>query len=162
MTVLTAVSDADAAADAPAEDPNKARLRELKAQRAELVARREAAAEEAAAAEDMRREERALRDEQALDAAIAKHGALDKRVATVETDLGLIIVTRPTALKYRRFQDKGSFETDDVIAFVRPCVVHPPLAEFDELLDELPATLIRLANAVVKLAGQRKGELEKK
>jgi len=80
----------------------------------------------------------------------------------VETTLGMIILRRPSALKFRRFQDKGSFSTDDVGGLVRPCVVHPTPSELDTILDELPATLTRLGSKVVTLAGQRSEETGKK
>jgi hypothetical protein len=144
------------------ETEEQRKLRELKTRRRELVAAREAAADALATADEIAREERAIRDEEALQAAIAKHGPVGKKLATVETDLGLVILQRPSPLKFRRFQDKGEFETDDVLGLVRPCVVYPSPSELDALLDELPATLARLANAVVKLAGQRAGELGKK
>lgn len=144
------------------EDTTTEQLRALRAQRAELQAAREAVEAASLQAAELEKEQRALADEQALGRLVAEHGAIGIKLQTVETDRGLVVVRRPHALKYRRFQDRGSFSVDDITALVRPCVVHPPLAEFDELLDELPASLARIANAVVELAGHRMGELSKK
>lgn len=137
-------------------------LRALRAQRAELQAARETLEADALEAAALEREQRALADEQALGRLVAEHGAIGVKLQTVETDRGLVVVQRPHALKWRRFQDRGSFTVDDVTALVRPCVVHPSLAEFDLLLDELPATLSRIASAVVELAGHRTTEVSKK
>lgn len=140
----------------------QAQLKALKAQRAALVAERERLNEAAELAKEIAAEERAIRDEAALQDAIAKYGALGVHVASVQTDLGIVILRRPSALKFRRFQDKGSFSWDDVSGLVRPCVVWPAVGELDTILDDLPATLTRLASAVVTLAGQRSEELGKK
>ena len=142
--------------------PEQTQLRALRAKRAQLVAAREAQAEAADLAAQIAAEERAIRDEGALADAIAKHGPLGTHVAVVETTLGMVILQRPSALKFRRFQDKGSFSTDDIGALVRPCVIWPSAGELDVILDDLPATLTRLASAVVTLAGQRSEELGKK
>lgn len=137
-------------------------LRQLRAKRAELAQRR---AEQEAAAElenEVAAEQRALRDEQAIADAIEQHGPLDKAIATVETTLGTIIVKRASSLKFRRFQDKEAFTTEDVMQLIRPCVVHPPLAELDDWLEEQPGALARIGSAVARLAGVRQNELAKK
>lgn len=137
-------------------------LEALRAERAELARRREQREQRLEALAELEREQRALDDERALDEMVEKYGPVDKAICTVETDAGLIILRRPTSLKFRRFQDKGSFASDDVLAFVRPCVLHPASAAFESILDELPATLTRLANALVTVCGQRTEELGKK
>lgn len=154
--------DAPAGASTPTANPGEARLRALRAQRAELKKAREALAEEADLAAQIEAEERAIRDETALAEAVEKFGAVGTHIAVVETALGMVIIRRASALKFRRFQDKGSFSTDDVGGLVRPCVVWPSAGELDTILDELPATLTRLASAVVTLAGQRTEEVAKK
>jgi hypothetical protein len=150
-----------AAAPVP-ETEAQAKLREVKAQRAALAAAR-AAREEARNAElELELEQQALRDEIALDAAIEKHGPVGEKLAVVETPKGLVILQRASAMKFRRFQDKGDTSTEDVLALVRPCVVWPSQGELDVILDELPATLVRMASAVIDLAGQRSAGLAKK
>jgi hypothetical protein len=149
----------------PTEQPetdNQRKLRELRAQRAALVSARLARDTEREEAEEIAAEERALRDEAALNDAIEKHGPLGTHVAVVETLLGNVILKRASAMKFRRFQDKGDANTEDVAALVRPCVVWPSPGELDVILDELPATLVRMASVVIELAGQRSGELAKK
>lgn len=139
-----------------------AQIERLRAERAELERVRE---ERAAASEqlaELEREQQALADERVISAMVEEHGPLGKAIDVVQTDRGVIVVRRPTAMKFRRFQDKGSFGSDDVLEFARPCVLHPTRAEFDSILDELPATLARVANVLVTLAGQRTEELAKK
>lgn len=152
----------DANQEPQPETDNQRKLRELRAQRAQLVAAREARAAEQAEAEEIAAEERALRDEQALNDAIEKHGPLGTHVAVVETRLGKVILKRASAMKFRRFQDQGDATTEDVAALVRPCVVHPTPGELDNILDELPASLLAMASAVIALAGQRSAEVAKK
>lgn len=137
-------------------------LRVIRAKRAELAAKREAAEAAAELERELDAERRALRDEQALCDAIEKHGALDKGVAVVESSLGLVVVRRSSAMKFRRFQDKETCTTEDIMGLVRPCVVHPPLTELDDMLDEQPALLARIGNAVARLAGVRLSEVAKK
>lgn len=138
------------------------KLRELKAQRAQLVAARETRTAELEVEREIEREERAIADEQALQRAIDEHGPVGTHLAVVETSLGNIIVKRASAMKFRRFQDKGDATSQDVEALVRPCVVHPSQAQLDVIFEELPATNVRLASAVIALAGQRSDELVKK
>lgn len=105
-------------------------------------------------------EERALRDEQALAVAEEEYGAVGSRIAVVQTDLGMVIVKRPNALHWRRFQDKGDkIKSQDFEQLVRPCLVHPDVSAFERILEELPATLIHFADAVATLAGARSKEV---
>lgn len=124
-------------------------------------AREEREASEAPARE-LARLQRELRDEQALDAAIEQYGRVGEHIATVSTPRGLVIVRRASAQKFRRFQDKTDVNGDDVLQLVRPCVVYPPVGELDAMLDELPAVLQTIAQAVIYLAGQQRDSLAKK
>ena len=105
-------------------------------------------------------EELAATDEEALFNAEAEHGR--KRVATIETEMGTIIVKRPNPLHFKRFQDKESVKTKDLEQLVRPCLVHPSANRFDAILEEYPATLTRCADRVATLAGVRARELSGK
>lgn len=139
-----------------------AQLQALREQRAALAAAREARTAEAEAARELEVAQRELRDEIALNDAIEKHGEVGTHLAVLQTSSGLVIIKRSSAMKFRRFQDKGDATTEDVLALVRPCVVWPSPAELDVMLEDLPATLTRIASAVIELAGQRSGELGKK
>jgi hypothetical protein len=138
------------------------KLSELRAKRAALAEERAKQEAERALVEQIEAEERALRDDEAIAAAEAEHGPVGKRIAVVHTDLGVIIVKRPNPLIFRRFQDKGTTKTEDFDQLVRPCLVYPSKTEFDRILEELPATLIRAANAVCALAGVRHDEISGK
>jgi len=136
------------------------KLAQVRAERARLQAERDAK-EAARSTEDLlEAESRALADEKALADAEEKHTA--KRVRMVRTDMGAIIVKRPHPAIFKRFQDKGSMKTDDLDALVRPNVVYPDLGRFDQILEELPATLIRLADAIAGLAGTRGDDISGK
>lgn len=141
------------------EEAIKARLEAVRARRAELEQAAAGRAAERSLAEQLEREERELKDREALDAAEAEHGALGRRIAAVHTDLGVVIVKRSNAVLFKRFQDKGSVKSEDLDKLVRPCLVYPDGGAFDRILDELPATLLRVANAVSELAGARAEEV---
>lgn len=137
----------------------EARLAKAKAARAELARAREEREERAAKEERVAAEERAVRNEEAIAKAVEEHGPVGRTLAVVDTDLGVVIVKRPHQATFRKFQDAGSTKTAAVEQLVRPCVVHPSPDQLDRILDELPATLIRLADAVCTLAGMRREEV---
>lgn len=138
------------------------KVAELRAKRAALQAAREAGEAERAEAREVATEEQALVDEQALSDAIDKHGDVGIHLATVQTPMGLIVLKRASSIRFRRFQDKGAATTEDVLQLVQQCVVHPSAAQFSVIIDELPATLIRVAGEVIALAGQKSEETAKK
>ncbi len=107
-------------------------------------------------------EERALKEEQVLDELVAVHGALDRQLARVQTTEGMIVVKKPNHLLFKRYQDKGTTDTVALEQLVRPCLVYPSKAHFDALLEEVPAALMRCANAVCKLAGFGRDEISGK
>lgn len=146
------------------EDPRVLELRELRAKRAELRRQREEQAEaEAGSLEaQLEAEQRALREEEALQKAIDAHGAVGKEIEPVATDLGMVIIRRCTALRWKKFQDKDDFSHDAFLALVSPCVLYPSSAELDQMLDKQPAILARLSNTVARLAGVRMADIAKK
>lgn len=147
---------------APAPDPTAAKLAEVRARRAAVDDARAAAEAARAGAETLEREERALADTEALVAAEREHGPEGKRIRAIETPRGLIIVKRAGNAAFRRFMDSSKATTDEAERLVRPCLVYPSRAVFDEILDEYPALWIRLAGAITKLAGHRNEELAEK
>lgn len=135
------------------------RLRELRELRAAVEERRKQRHEEAATEEAVAREERALRDAKAIDEAEEKHGPLDRKIAAVDTDAGVVIVKRPNHILFKKFQDSGDASTQAFDKLVRPCLVHPSQSEFDRMLEDQPAILGRAASAVCELAGVRVKEV---
>jgi hypothetical protein len=134
---------------------------------AELRQKRAAIAERRAKREDdltlqLAEETQALADEEAIEQCELEHGPLGKKIAFVKTPLGVIVLKQSNALKFKRYQDKGSAEYADLDLLVRPCVVYPTLARFDEIMRELPFTMTRCANQVSVLAGVRVEELKGK
>ena len=143
-----------------AADQSATQLADLRAQRAALAEARRIREEQRAAAEQLIEEKRGLADDQALEAAEIEHGA--KKIAVVRTDMGAIILKRPHPVIFKRFQDKGSLKHEDLEKLVRPSLVYPDAARFNEIMDELPATLLRCANTVSGLAGVRMEEVAEK
>ena len=139
-----------------------ARLAKAKAD-LDALAKKRAEREAAQAATDrVEAVERELADAIAIDAAVAEHGPLGKMIAAIDTDLGVVIVKRPHAATFRKFQDTGSMKSADLEKLVRPCLVHPDGEKFGALLEQLPATLLRVANVVTELAGMRSAEVSGK
>lgn len=136
------------------------RLAAIKAEREKLAKAREERELAASVASELERESRALEADKAIAEAEEKYGA--SKIAAVHTDLGVIIVRRPHAAIFKRFQDSGEATYEEFDKLVRPSVVYPDKAKFDAILDELPATMGRLGNAVATLAGFRAKEAKGK
>ena len=130
-------------------------LKELRAKRAALAEARQARELQRTPDEQLADERQALLDDQAIDSAEVEHGPVGKKIAVVKTAMGAIILKRAHAAMFKRFQDKGSLKHDDLDRLVRHCLVHPASAAFDQIMDELPATMLRCADAVSVLAGVR-------
>lgn len=140
----------------------KQRLAAAKAERSRILAAR--AAREAARSVDdqLEVEERSLRDEQTIEKAECEHGRLGKKIAAVYSDQGVVIVKRPNHLIFQRFQDAGEVTTLELRKLVNPSLVHPALGVFEGYVEEEPALLLRVGNAVAALAGARAKEVSGK
>lgn len=138
------------------------KLKALQAERAALAAAREQRVSQLADEELIAAEEQGLADDKAIDKAIAEHGPIGKRIAVVKTDMGAIVLKRPTSGTFKRFQDAGSMKHDALEQLVRPSVVHPTLGTFDMIMEALPATMLRCADAVSVLAGVRRDDVSAK
>jgi hypothetical protein len=121
-------------------------------------AKREDSARAQRLADELEAEERALADLDVLDKIEAEHGPENKRWRKVPTGLGLVVVKRPALATFRKYQDKGKTDSASLDQLVRPCLVHPTKAEFDRIVEQEPAALMRAANAVCYLAGIRKDD----
>jgi hypothetical protein len=131
------------------------KLRDIKAKRDALEAARELR-HMPTVQEQIATEERKLATAQKLDELETAHGykpGVDMDV--VESRVGDVIIKRPTMAVYRRFQDSGTNETKDLDNLVRPCVLHPSRAEFDQMVEALPLLLAHCADLAVMLAGYR-------
>jgi len=135
----------------------QSRLEAAKKKREQARQQREALESKGELERRVQAEEQAAIDEEAIYAAESEHGR--KRVGTVETPLGKIVLKKPNPLHFKRFQDKESVKTKDLERLVRPCVVHPDMTRFDAILEEYPAKLAACANVIAELAGVRVREL---
>lgn len=98
--------------------------------------------------------ERDARDARAIAKAEEEIGV--GRFAVIKTELGAVIVKRPHHMHYRRFINLAEPKSDDATRLVLTCLVHPSRAQFDALIEELPAVPVIAASAVVDLAAGRK------
>lgn len=137
-------------------------LARVRAERAKLLEQREARLRAGEAAQRLADEKLALANEQAVEAAEQEIGAVGVKIAVVNTVLGVVILKRPHAATFRKFQDRGKTDSKYLYELVKPCLVYPSLADFELVCDELAATLLRCADAVSGLAGVRAEELSGK
>lgn len=147
-------------ADGATVETTDAVLAELRAKRAAIAERRRARENEEA--QQITEETQALADDEAIERAEIEFGPVGKKIGVVKTALGAIVLRQSHPLKFKRYQDKGSSEYDDLDLLVRPCVLHPTIARFNEIMQELPFTMTRCANMVSVLAGVRVEELKGK
>jgi hypothetical protein len=137
------------------------RLAKARADRAAVDAKRG----ERSKLEELRKkvadEERAARDEAAIAAMEEKHGPLGEKIRAVYTACGVVIVKRPHHVLFKRYQDSKG-KAADVQQLIYPCIVHPTTDELDKIIEEQPAELIAIGNAVCTLAGVRNEEVSGK
>jgi transcription initiation factor TFIIIB Brf1 subunit/transcription initiation factor TFIIB len=138
--------------------------RELRELQSEIDALNDAREERAkpTKAEQLALKRREAKELKALEALEKEHGAVGKEIDIVQSDVGAVIVKRPTMTTYRRFQDSGKVETKDFEQLVRPCILYPSRAEFDQLVDQRPMLLAHCADACISLAGLRADQIRKK
>jgi hypothetical protein len=137
----------------------EARLAAAREARAKHEAERNERLAEESALDQVEAEELKAETAEAVNEAEKKHGRLGKKIRLVETDIGPIIVKRPTEAAYKAFLDKGEGTTEDLDMLVRPCLVYPDGGKFDRIIREQAATLPRVADAVCVLAGYRKQDV---
>lgn len=148
---------ADAEADTQPESPNPlaAQLKNLQNDRAVFERARAKKREAAFLAEQIAEAEREFTDAKAVACAEDEIGPIGKKIETVQTTLGVVIVKQANPVLYKKYMDQGSLKIKDLDQMVRPCVVYPSDDKFDRILDEQPAVLVLCADAVARLAGIR-------
>lgn len=140
-------------------------LAQIKAERARVAQKREAIEAATEKRAQIERERQALADDEAIAKLEETHGPIDapgSKLARFNTALGVIVVKRPASHLFRKFQSAKGNDAEEVEKLVRPCVVHPSKARFDDMLEELPGILTNLGDAVAHLAGVRVNELRGK
>lgn len=126
------------------------RIAKAKAARGGAEAAEEQRAEIARLEREARIAENALRDDPHVAAARQKHG---DRVSVIDTDLGAVVVKKPHHLKFNEVVSKGDKMTHhDLVGLVRSCVVYPEWTAVDKMLEEAPAALGVIVEAITKLA----------
>lgn len=107
--------------------------------------------------------ERVLAAEEALDALEAKEGKIGVHIQIVriddDNDGRAIILKRPIMQVFRRYQDSGKTDSEDLEKLVRPCLLYPTKPEFEQIIKDLPFVLHRCSNVVATLAGVRREDV---
>lgn len=129
----------------------KERLAIARLRSEETQAKREALEDKDAFERKVLKAEQEVTDQEALLEAESEHGI--GKVGVVETDMGIVILKRCNALRYKKFQDLADAKTLDVEKLIRPCVIYPDKNRFDAICEELPATVLRCGNCIAELAG---------
>lgn len=150
------------------EEELKARLEAARQKSAELEQRREERMELQRLRDQVEDAERKARLEEALADAEAEHGEVGRHLRVVHATysdghvLGSVIVKRPNPLIWKRFRDAGTngkLKDQDIEKLWRPSLVWPDASAVEALIEELPHTQMKLADACAALAGARTEEL---
>lgn len=136
-------------------------LAALRARRAELETER-AALETPTDDEQLETERRAVADAEAINKAIQEHGRVGVNIEVVDSTIGKVIVKRCSAMRYKKFQDIGDFSSEKCEQLVRPNILYPTITAFDAMVEQQPMIATRCANALSRMAGVRKEDVEKK
>lgn len=138
-------------------------LKALRAQRDALKSKREARDVPAAAETQIAEERRLLALEQATFDAESAHGEINRKIAIVHfrradgSIAGSCIVKKPNHQIFRRFQmtdaEGAKAKTDQVDKLIAHCLVWPDVETYEQLVEEYPATPIKIATAISRLAG---------
>jgi hypothetical protein len=130
--------------------------------RAEKLKRQEtyAAADEAAQLEGLELEDRFTKE-------LGRLGVAFAMVDATEQQEGFIVVKLGSDLAFRAYVDavtvgEGSPAAADLYAFVGPCVVHPTLEEYAEIVRRKGFIANRAAEALASLHGTRKKKIDGK
>ena len=112
--------------------------------------------------ERVRHKENAARDLPHIREAEEKHGD----IRAINTPLGAIVLRKPNHLafqKFTRWVNSGHQIDDDAIwRLVKPCIVYPDITRVEEIVEEYPATTVRLGEKAMELAKGKAAELEGK
>lgn len=153
--------------------PPPDRLKELRAQAAELEARRVLKAQQLAASRAEQTAELDVALAVALEQAEEKHGPLGVKLLVVDARyadghrFGAVIIRAPDPAVWGRFQAKFPAAKGTEIDAERerlwsPCVVWPALPEVERFVRETPWLSVAMGDAVGRLAGVRQEETEGK
>jgi hypothetical protein len=139
----------------------RARIAAARKQKQQTEEKREALKQTPAELErELAKAEREAKEAETLLELESKHGK--DKIGYIETDLGMVVLSRPHAALFRRFQDQDKATVLEVEKLVRPCVIHPTKERFDMMCEEQPMILARAAEVVSRLAGFRNKDLEAK
>jgi len=147
------------------EEQLKARLEAARQKTAEFERRREERLETQQLRDQVEDAERQARLEEAIADAEAEHGALGRHIKVVhaiyddEHIRGSMIIKRPNPLIFKRFRDTGSMKSKDIEKLWCSCLVWPDKSSVESMIEELPHTELKLANACADLAGASKKEI---
>lgn len=141
-------------------------LEELRAKRAALAEKRDKRAAERALVDELETTRRELADEEAIERLEEEHGPDGKAIGIVRTDLGAVVVKRPIAAAFKRFQDLMSRDNPKrhelTEQLVKPCLLHPDKPTLDQMVAQQPHIMIRAGNKIAELAGVREEEVSGK
>ena len=140
------------------EDPVKALQRQLDAAVAAVEAA-ELRRKSRFAVPDMQREleraTQAAKDVAALEEIEAEHGREGFGVGVVRTTYGIVVLKKPSRLRYTRFVDAGKHNLDNIEILTKECLLYPSKDEFQVLCNRETDTIRRCGNAIAYLHGVR-------
>jgi hypothetical protein len=139
-----------------------AELAAARSAREDAEARREAKKTPDQIRDDIERERRKAMEIDKLADLEAQHGPVDKAIRPIETLHGMVVVKRPAEMAYRKFSDMEKVTTSAARELAQSCLVYPDKEQWNRIVADEPAVIVRAANAACWLAGNRKELDEKK
>lgn len=144
----------------------ESRIDEARAKTAAIDARRQARRQ----AEELRREaESAVReaeDLETLERLENEHGADGDHIWSLKTGQGMVVIKRPSLVKYQAFLDKAGRKNGPTQAdqreFIKDLVIYPDKGRFAKMISNMPALVGRCSDAAIYLAGWRERDEEGK
>lgn len=138
-------------------------LKALKAKREALKAKRVERDAPASVEAQLAEERRQFALEQATFDAESAHGELNRKIAVVHfrradgSTAGSCIVKKPNHQIFRRFQmtdaEGAKAKTDQIDKLIAHCLVWPDVETYEQLVEEFPATPVKIATVISRLAG---------
>ena len=135
---------------------------QARAKREAAEAKREHAEAMAALNAQIAADEQAEKDAELIEKYEIELGPIGRNFDIVRSvNFGSVIVARPHMVSFRKFQETGKYDWATLQKLVSPCLKHPTKTEFDTILNDEPALLLRCANTISTLAGVTKGDVQK-
>ena len=109
---------------------------------------------------------REAEEAEVLERLEGEHGADGEHIWALKTQAGMVVIKRPSLVKYQAFLDKAGRKNGPTQAdqreFIKELVVYPDRSRFAKMISDMPALVGRCSDAAIYLAGWRERDEEGK